>query len=211
MNDLPVNHRITYKLCLITWKALHTTQPPCLSELIAHYLSSMSDTNLLARPYGITSNFSSLAFSLLSHLPGTLIEHIRRIEKLSNLHTPTKIYFIPVCFCRLVTLCWRLRFVLWFQATCKYVCMYVYVCMTRCLCHPVHVLTANETDRDDQPQQSWHSTPTDRHLVNSNRRRWRHDDNDRCPTHGLSVSRMLRPSDAGAPLSELLPPSVIAV
>ena len=25
---LPVNHRITYKLCLITWKTLHTTQPP---------------------------------------------------------------------------------------------------------------------------------------------------------------------------------------
>jgi len=30
---LPVNHCITYKLCLITWKTLHTTQPPYLSEL----------------------------------------------------------------------------------------------------------------------------------------------------------------------------------
>ena len=25
---LPVNDRITYKLCLISWKAFHTTQPP---------------------------------------------------------------------------------------------------------------------------------------------------------------------------------------
>ena len=31
---LPVGHRITYKLCLITWKTLHTPQPLYLSELI---------------------------------------------------------------------------------------------------------------------------------------------------------------------------------
>jgi len=31
---LPVNHRITYKLCLITWKTLHTTHPPYLSEVL---------------------------------------------------------------------------------------------------------------------------------------------------------------------------------
>jgi len=35
---LPVGHRITYKLCLTTWKTLHTSQPLYLSELISHYL-----------------------------------------------------------------------------------------------------------------------------------------------------------------------------
>jgi len=48
---LPVGHRITYKLCLTTWKTLHTSQPLYLSELISHYLSPRSlrssNTNLL--------------------------------------------------------------------------------------------------------------------------------------------------------------------
>ena len=35
---LPVSHRITFKLCLLTWKTLHTAHPPYLSELITHYL-----------------------------------------------------------------------------------------------------------------------------------------------------------------------------
>ena len=48
---LHVGHRITYKLCLTTWKTLHTSQPLYLSELISHYLSPRSlrssNTNLL--------------------------------------------------------------------------------------------------------------------------------------------------------------------
>ena len=47
------------KLCLTTWKTLHTSQP--LSELISHYLPPRSlrssNTNLLTRPAGITNNF----------------------------------------------------------------------------------------------------------------------------------------------------------
>ena len=39
---LPVGHHITYKLCLTTWKTLHTSQPLYLSELISHYLPSRS-------------------------------------------------------------------------------------------------------------------------------------------------------------------------
>ena len=49
--NLPVNHCITYKIGLITWKTLHTTQLSYLSELIAHCFSSRflhsSNTNLL--------------------------------------------------------------------------------------------------------------------------------------------------------------------
>ena len=48
---LPVGRRITYKLCLTTWKTLNTFQPLYLSELISHYLPSRSlrssNTNLL--------------------------------------------------------------------------------------------------------------------------------------------------------------------
>jgi len=35
---LPVSHRINFKLCLLTWKTLHTARRPYLSELITHYL-----------------------------------------------------------------------------------------------------------------------------------------------------------------------------
>jgi len=63
---LPVGHRITYRLCLTTWKTLHTSQPLYLSELISHSLPSRSlrfcNTNLLTRPPGITCNFSSRVF-----------------------------------------------------------------------------------------------------------------------------------------------------
>ena len=39
---LPAGHRITYKLCLTTWKTLNTSQPLYLSELISHYLPHRS-------------------------------------------------------------------------------------------------------------------------------------------------------------------------
>ena len=50
------------------WKTLHTSQPLYLSELISHYLPPRSlhssSTDLLTRPVGITSNFSSWVFSV---------------------------------------------------------------------------------------------------------------------------------------------------
>ena len=78
---LPGGHRITYKLCPTTWKTFHTSQPLYLSELISHYLPPRSlrssNTNLLTRPAGITSNFSSWAFcvSAPSTWNGTLYLH----------------------------------------------------------------------------------------------------------------------------------------
>jgi len=52
-------------LCLlVTWKTLHTARPPYLSELLTRYIPSRalrsSNTNLSARPSGITSNFNSV-------------------------------------------------------------------------------------------------------------------------------------------------------
>jgi len=47
---------------------LHAAHPPYLSELIAYCLPSRalhsSNTNLVARPYGITHNFTSRDFSV---------------------------------------------------------------------------------------------------------------------------------------------------
>jgi len=63
--------------------------PLYLSELISHYLPPRSlrssNTNLLTRPAGITSNFSSRAFSVSA--PSTwnsLPAHIRSIDTLST-------------------------------------------------------------------------------------------------------------------------------
>ena len=101
---LPVGHRITYKLCLTTWKTLHTSQPLYLSELVSHYLVYLpprslrfSNTNLLTRPAGITSNFSSRAFSVSA--PSTnwnsLSAHIRSIDTLSTFKRHLKFHLFP--------------------------------------------------------------------------------------------------------------------
>ena len=86
---LPVGHRIIYKLRLTTWKTRHTAQPLYLPELISHYLPPRSlhssNANRLTRPAGITSNFSSRAFSVSA--PSTwnsLPVHIRSIDTLST-------------------------------------------------------------------------------------------------------------------------------
>ena len=62
---LPVNHRISYKLSLLTWKALHTAEPSYLSELlISPYAPTRTlrsaNTGLMALPTGVTSHFSYL-------------------------------------------------------------------------------------------------------------------------------------------------------
>ena len=100
---LPVGHRITYKLCLTTWKTINTSQPLYLSELISHYLPHRSlrssNTNLLTRPAGITSNFSSRAFSVSE--PSTwnsLPEHIRSIDTLSTFKRHLKFHLFQSAF-----------------------------------------------------------------------------------------------------------------
>ena len=100
---LPVGHRITYKLCLTTWKTLHTSQPLYLSELISHYVPPRSlrssNTNLLTRPAGITRNFSSRAFSVSA--PSTwnsLPAHIRSIDTLSTFKCHLKFHLFQSAF-----------------------------------------------------------------------------------------------------------------
>ena len=85
---LPINHRISYKLSLLTWKALYTAEPSYLSELISPYVpvrTLHSNTYLLAIPTCVTSHFSSRFFSVFA--PSTwnsLPEHIRCIDRLST-------------------------------------------------------------------------------------------------------------------------------
>ena len=135
---LPVNHCITYKLCLITWKTLHTTQPPYLSELIAHYLPSRSlrssNTNLLTRFYGITSNFSSRVFSVsASSTWNSLPEHIRRIDKLSTFKHQLKSHLFQSVFPSSHPVCQRLRYRT-FYGFWRFINMRMYVCIV-CMFH----------------------------------------------------------------------------
>jgi len=94
---------LIFKLCLLTWKTLHTARPPYLSELITHYLPPRalrsSNTNLLARPTGITSNFTSRAFSVST--PSTwnsLPTHIRSLDKLSTFKHQLKSHLFQSAF-----------------------------------------------------------------------------------------------------------------
>ena len=112
----------------------HFTPPSLLTclNLITNYLPSKtlhsSNTNLLARPSGMTGNFTSQAFSVSTPSTCNLLPtHIRSFDTL-NLQMSTKISPLPVRFRRLVTLCQHLGLVLQFwRYIYLYVCMYVHV------------------------------------------------------------------------------------
>jgi len=100
---LPISYCVTFKLCLITWITLNAAHPPYLSELITHYLPSKalysSNTNLLARPSVITSNFTSRAFSV--YAPSTwnsLPAHICSLDKLSTFKPQLKSHLFQSAF-----------------------------------------------------------------------------------------------------------------
>ena len=84
-------------------RTLHTAHPPYLSELITHYLPPRalrsSNTNLLARPTGITSNFTSRAFSVSAPSTwNTLPTHIRSLDKLSTFKRQLKSHLFQSAF-----------------------------------------------------------------------------------------------------------------
>jgi len=103
---LPVGHRITYKLCLAIWKTLHTSQPLYLSGLISHYIFHPDPCVLpiqislpVTRPAGITSNFSSRAFSLSAPCTwNSLPAHIRCIDTLSTFKRHPKFHLFQSAF-----------------------------------------------------------------------------------------------------------------
>jgi len=68
--------------------------PPYLSQLITHYLPPRalcsSNYNTLARPYSITSDFSSRAFCFRTINLNSLPAHIRSLDKLSTFKPPLK-------------------------------------------------------------------------------------------------------------------------
>ena len=81
----------------------HTAHTPDLSELITNYHPSRafcsSNRNLLARPSGITSNFTSWACSVSA--PSTwnsLPPHIRSLDKLSTFKCQLKSHLFQSAF-----------------------------------------------------------------------------------------------------------------
>jgi len=89
---LPVSHCVTFKLCLIAWKTLHTAQPFYLSELITHYLPPRSlhssNTNLLARRPASLLIFSLEHFLFPHHQLGT---HCLYVSVLLTSYQPSNI------------------------------------------------------------------------------------------------------------------------
>ena len=101
---LPVNYRIiSYKLSLLTWKALHTAEPSYLSELISHYAPTRTlrsaNTGLLALPTGVTSHFSSRCFSVSSpSVWNSLPAHVRSIDNLCTFKRRLKSHLFQSAF-----------------------------------------------------------------------------------------------------------------
>jgi len=100
---LSINHRISYKISLLNWKALYTAEPFYLSELISPYVPARtlrsSNTYLLSIPAGVTSHFSSRSFSVSA--PSTwnsLPQHIRSIERLSTFKPQLQSHFFQSAF-----------------------------------------------------------------------------------------------------------------
>ena len=102
LNDVNTGTRFTAS---VAYPQSHSTAPyrVVLSELIAHYLPSRtlrsSNTYLLARPSGITSNFTSRAFSVSA--PSTwnsLPAHIRSLDNLSTFKRQLKSHVFQFAF-----------------------------------------------------------------------------------------------------------------
>jgi len=109
----------------------HTSQPLYLSELISHYLPHRSlrssNTNLLTRPPGITSNFSSRAFSVSE--PSTwnsLPARTRSIDTLSTFKRHLKFYLFQSVFTVQSSCASAPDLFSRFLAPYKFVCMYVH-------------------------------------------------------------------------------------
>ena len=109
---LPINHRISYKISLLTWKALYTAEPSYLSELISPYVPARilrsSNTYLLSIPTGVTSHFSSRFFCFRTVNLELFTSTYSRYRQTLNVQASTKVTLLPVCFHCLVTLRQRL-------------------------------------------------------------------------------------------------------
>ena len=102
---LPENHRIQFKILMITLKAIHAITPSYLSNLICIRLSSRyslrnNDTKFLERPKGVmrttlgARSFHASAPALWNSLPA----HIRMIDSLALFKKSLKTYLFKLAF-----------------------------------------------------------------------------------------------------------------
>jgi len=100
---LPVSQRITFKLCFNYSPHLENTLhcPSSVPVRTNHPPRALrsSNTNLLARPTGITSNFTSRAFSVSAPSAwNSLPTHIRSLDKLSTFKRQLKSHLFQSAF-----------------------------------------------------------------------------------------------------------------
>jgi len=93
----------TYKLSLLTWKALHTAELSHLSELISPYTPTCTlhsvNTGLLVLPTSVTSHFASCFFSLSSpSVWNSLPANVRSIDNLSTFKCHLKSHLFQSAF-----------------------------------------------------------------------------------------------------------------
>src|SRR5271155_974509 len=102
---LPVQQRIEYKVALITHKALATSQPLYLAELVTPYKPTRSglrsETQLrVAIPTGPKSTFGQRTFMSASEsVWNGLPENIRTISSLVAFKSKLKTHFFSAAFC----------------------------------------------------------------------------------------------------------------
>jgi len=179
---LPVGHRITYKLCLTTWKTLNTSQPLYLSELISHYLPSRSlrssNSNLLTRPAGITSNFSSRAFSVSApstwnSLLHTFVLSIPYPPLNATQNSISSSLLLPSSHPVPCASDSFSRFLALYKFVCMYVCMYVQISHLHdtVVQHCATYTSANTLTHEQwhlQSNRHWCKKPPDRITMNFN-------------------------------------------
>jgi hypothetical protein len=101
---LPVQHRIAYKILLLTFKALHQLAPVYLSELLHPYipdrrLRSSRDTTLLRVPRCKCVSQGERSFSLNApKLWNALPQELRKIETLDVFKSKLKTHMFTCAF-----------------------------------------------------------------------------------------------------------------
>ena len=100
---LPVSQRITFKILLLTFKALHNVSPPYLTDLLPTYTPSCSlrspSAGLLAPPVVKLSTMGARAFyHAAPKLWNSLPSHIRLLDSITKFKTALKTHLFKLAY-----------------------------------------------------------------------------------------------------------------
>ncbi len=102
---LPIQHRIIFKICLLTWKALHDMSPVYIKDLLVKYEPAYTNLrshgkNFLLVPRTSLKSFGDRAFSSVAPmLWNSLPDHLRLCNNLNTFKTMLKTHLFNDAFC----------------------------------------------------------------------------------------------------------------